>query len=145
MKTCDSKNGKRVRGIIAKHNVTALPNKLALCSLPSPLLARIARTMIKEVVYASAARSLASLGSAQLAPRGQKSSQRAQSSPKQFRAAQSSPEQPRTAQSSPEQPRGAAQSSSTEQPRAAQSSPEQPKISSRSAPAERNGLKLSLA
>ena len=68
--TCDSKNGKRVRGINTKNNVTALPNKLALCSLTSPLLCRIADTMIKEVVYASAARSLASLGSAQLAPRG---------------------------------------------------------------------------
>ena len=68
--TCDSKNGKRARGMNTKHRVTALPSKLALCSLPSPLLPRIARTMIKEIIHASAARSLASLGSAQLAPRG---------------------------------------------------------------------------
>ena len=76
----------------------ALPNKFALCSLPSPLLARIARTMIKEVVYASAARSLASLGSAQLAPRGAEMLPDSLEQLKQLRATQSSPEQPRATQ-----------------------------------------------
>ena len=70
------------RGMNTKHRVTALPSKLALCSLPSPLLPRIARTMIKDIIHASAARSLASLGSAQLAPNGaQKSPREAQERP----------------------------------------------------------------
>ena len=65
-KTCDSKNGKRARGISAKERLSLLESKLALYNSPCPrsfhsLLRRSANKV------SSAARSLASLGSTQLA------------------------------------------------------------------------------
>ena len=58
--TRNSKNGKRARGINTKHRLMHLRG---LPSLPS-----LAFTIKKETIDSSAAQSLASLGSAQLAP-----------------------------------------------------------------------------
>ena len=64
----DSKNGKRARGMNMKHRLTQLGSKLALCSSSSPSLPSLAFTMTKVIIDSSAARSLASLVSALLAP-----------------------------------------------------------------------------
>ena len=68
-KTCDSKNGKRARGMNTNQRLTLLKSELALCSSLAPSLTWLALTMITQTIHPSAARSLASLGSAHLAPR----------------------------------------------------------------------------
>ena len=64
-----SNNGKRARGVCTKHRFTHLKRKCAISNLPLPSLALLALTRVQQTISGSAARSLASLGSAQLVPK----------------------------------------------------------------------------
>ena len=135
-KTCKSKNGKRDRGMNTKHNVIVLRRMLALCNQPRPSLPQAIWTLNKHILHASAARSLASLGSAQLAPNGaQKSSQRSpRETPKRCKetttrvagkAFESSPERPRKAPEKP--PKGFQEIIKQFAAKASESIPERPR------------------
>ena len=81
--TCDSKNGKRVRGISAKDRLSLLESKLALYSSPCP---RSFHLLIRKSTnkVSSAVRKLALLGSTQLAPGGPREAREAKKKPERF-------------------------------------------------------------